>query len=246
MNSSNNQRHLPCRLDTLFEQLMESIGEKEDFFFIQVGAHDGVSFDPINKFINKHNWSGILIEPLPHYFKLLKKTYKNSDNLIFEQVAASSSSADSMDFYYLEKNINSEKELEDWVFGCASFDKEVAYQKNSVNPEQKFAKQCSVATTTVSNLVLKHNVSQIDLLQIDAEGHDFEVIKGVDYSKVCPKIIHYECNKLGAYRSACLDFLSNNGYRSYIPTEKPFGDLLAIHKDSEYLSISETILDKFQ
>ena len=54
-------------------KFVNEVGKKDDFFFIQVGANDGVMCDPIRQFIVKHSWGCILVEPVPDYFELLKK-----------------------------------------------------------------------------------------------------------------------------------------------------------------------------
>ena len=43
------------------------------FFFIQVGANDGITVDPIHKYIIEYHWNGILIEPQPGVFDQLKQ-----------------------------------------------------------------------------------------------------------------------------------------------------------------------------
>ena len=45
----------------------------DNFFFIEIGAHDGIYVDPIHRFIVKHKWKGILVEPIPYLFELLKR-----------------------------------------------------------------------------------------------------------------------------------------------------------------------------
>lgn len=37
--------------------------EKEDFSFIQVGANDGYTNDPIYKYVRLYDWTGVLVEP---------------------------------------------------------------------------------------------------------------------------------------------------------------------------------------
>ena len=59
-------------------KFVNEVGKKDDFFFIQVGANDGLMCDPIRQFIVKHSWGGILVEPVPDYFELLKKNYLES------------------------------------------------------------------------------------------------------------------------------------------------------------------------
>ena len=55
------------------------------FYFIQVGAHNGLKNDPINKYIRQNGWKGILIEPQKNIFNELKENYKEfSKNLILK------------------------------------------------------------------------------------------------------------------------------------------------------------------
>jgi hypothetical protein len=43
--------------------------------FIQIGASDGLRWDPFRRFIIGGNWQGLLVEPLPDVFALLKQNY---------------------------------------------------------------------------------------------------------------------------------------------------------------------------
>ena len=53
--------------------------------FIQVGANDGRYGDPLRKYIMKHPWHGILIEPQPDIYAKLCENYASvRDRLIFE------------------------------------------------------------------------------------------------------------------------------------------------------------------
>jgi hypothetical protein len=58
-----------------------------DFFFIQVGAHNGVSNDHLNDFIVKFGLRGILVEPQPHVFAELSRNYSYCPALKLENVA---------------------------------------------------------------------------------------------------------------------------------------------------------------
>ncbi len=52
--------------------LKEQLSRSEPFFFIQVGANDGVLDDPIRALILEYRLAGLLIEPLPDIFEKLK------------------------------------------------------------------------------------------------------------------------------------------------------------------------------
>ena len=40
--------------------------------FVQIGAHDGISFDGLYGFVTQHQCSGIVVEPLPDLFERLR------------------------------------------------------------------------------------------------------------------------------------------------------------------------------
>src|SRR5579862_10023534 len=55
--------------------------------FIQVGAFDGVSTDPLRKYIQTCGWRGVLIEPQPGPASQLKELYRGNDRLVIMQAA---------------------------------------------------------------------------------------------------------------------------------------------------------------
>lgn len=71
-----------------------------------------------------------------------------------------------------------------------------------------------VECTTLSNIVRQNNVTQIDLLTIDLEGHEYDVLNGyftTDLPK--PKIIITEFDTLGKQDHRALHLLIEHGYR---------------------------------
>jgi hypothetical protein len=55
--------------------------------FLQVGAADGVSNDPLHDSILKHRLRGVLVEPLPDQFQRLERAYSGVDGLHFVNCA---------------------------------------------------------------------------------------------------------------------------------------------------------------
>src|SRR5579862_6710692 len=55
--------------------------------FIQVGAFDGVSTDPLRKYIQTCGWRGVLIEPQPGPAAQLQQLYDENDRLSIVQAA---------------------------------------------------------------------------------------------------------------------------------------------------------------
>jgi FkbM family methyltransferase len=58
-----------------------------EFSFIQVGAFDGTTKDPLRKYIQACGWRGILIEPQPRPADELGKLYGGNDRLVILQAA---------------------------------------------------------------------------------------------------------------------------------------------------------------
>lgn len=175
-------------------------------FFIQVGANDGKMSDPLNKFIKRYNKkiTGIMIEPQKVEFERLKKMYKNY-NFKFENIAISSRNQ-KRKLYKVRKD----KLMHDWQRGIATLvpNKGPISIMNRKDVDYEF-----VDCITFKDLLKKHKVKSIDLLQIDVEGYDFEIIKLINFKDILPKIIHYENVHLkNKEREECNKYLHKRGY----------------------------------
>lgn len=170
--------------------------QKEGAFFIEVGANDGVSNDPIRDWVIKYKWQGILIEPVKKAFDKLIRNYDGIDGVSFENMAIDNSEVDSAILYVPKAS------------------KVASFNKN--HPPAKGKKEkVKVRVSTLNKLVDKYSISKIDLLNIDAEGYDFEVIKSIDFGKCRPSIIHYEHRHLGRDKEQCEQYLMQFGYNLY-------------------------------
>lgn len=199
-----------------------------DFFFIQIGACDGVSFDPIHHLIKKHNWKGILIEPIPHLFTELQKNYSGYEkNLTFLNVAVSNKNENIFmktvskeglsklpawskgvsAISTLDRNALGEKY---WVEGAGSTHHDISYADI-----EKYTKEVEVTGMTVSSLFERYvGTQKIDLLQIDAEGFDYEIIKQIDFENNSPMIIHFEYSNMTDHEKSEIEtILDKNNYK---------------------------------
>ncbi len=71
----------------------------------------------------------------------------------------------------------------------------------------------NVPCVTFDALCDKHGFDTVDLVQIDTEGHDFEVIKLIDLVRLAPRVLLYEHHHLGEQdRQACLAHLTAHGF----------------------------------
>lgn len=159
--------------------------ERKNLFFVQIGACDGKQSDPIHELIKSHPiWKGILIEPQRNEFLKLKQTYKYR-NFVFENLAIYNKNC-LKDLYKPRYNLIDK----DWKRGIGSLTPHKNFMKEYLK-DNSYEMEI-VKCITLKKLILKHKISQIDLLQIDAEGFDYEIIRQVMSSKIRPRIIHYE------------------------------------------------------
>ena len=97
-----------------------------DFRFIQIGANDGVSGDPIYRFIQEFDWTGILVEPQKEVFDTkLQILYGTNPKIHLENVAV----AEEYGHMTLYKVAFSNSR---WATGLASF-KNSHIEKHIVN-----------------------------------------------------------------------------------------------------------------
>ena len=156
---------------------------------IQIGSHIGNTCnDPIFNIVD-NNTKLILVEPVPYLFRQLKNNYNerfvNNENIFFINKAVSNFIGE------IEMTIPSEEndfsELPFW-----------ASQIASVNPDHAIGhissllvEKINVETTTLNEIVKEYNITQIDLLHTDTEGHDYTILMNYNF-EIKPKKIMFE------------------------------------------------------
>jgi FkbM family methyltransferase len=183
-----------------------------DAFFIQVGAHDGVVFDPLRRHVLASRWSGVLVEPVPDIFDRLRENYGDVPRLAFENAAIAERTG-SREFYYVPAS--EDDELPFWYDALGSFLKETLIRGSaSVIPDiANRVQSMEVRCMTFDMLCERHGVTHVDLVQIDTEGYDYEVIKMINLDRLQPKVIMFEHKLLDPIdRNECLDYLQAHGY----------------------------------
>tara|TARA_B110000503_G_scaffold114938_1_gene172925 strand:+ start:279 stop:1034 length:756 start_codon:yes stop_codon:yes gene_type:complete len=154
---------------------------------IQIGANDGLRFDILNQYIKKYKIKSILVEPIKKTFDDLVENYNNYNNVIFENVAISVNNQIS---HLYKINHSKEKKYRSEHFkGIMSFDKnhliKHGVKKNDIIKED-------VQSTSINNLIKKHNLDMVDLLFIDAEGYDVDIIEDFFKTSLLRPIIIFE------------------------------------------------------
>jgi FkbM family methyltransferase len=231
-----------------FQDFLEcyfSAASGPDFYFVQVGAHDGLSnaYDELRNHVIRFNLQGLLVEPQPGPFQALRENYTGQPGINFENAAVGLQ--DGMQQLYTIRDDVSLNFLT-YVNQAASFDRGLLrklltrHLQREATPEvirlfreaKRSVNECieavPVRTLTFETLLQKHSVRHIDLLQIDTEGFDYEVIKMANLEERRPTLVNYEHEHLrDRDRLECWRDLKSLGYRLFTHG----GDTCAYRRD---------------
>lgn len=188
--------------------------KRSDFFFIQIGAFDGRSGDPIFNFVRQFEWEGILVEPQKKYFEKLKSNYVGCDRLKFLKVAISDKRKTDI-LYTIDESESSD--LPEWAPQIASFSLDNVLKHRDAIPDiEERIREEQVECITFDDLLKEVGEKSVDLLQIDAEGYDYEIIKMIDFNKMRPSIIRFEHDHLSREdQDSVVSLLGKAGYRMF-------------------------------
>jgi len=174
--------------------------QSKDFFFVQIGANDGVMYDQIFQIVMKYDLPGILLEPIDDYYQKLKENYQNNSNVVIVRKALHPTQKKAI-IYRLKKD----HPFHEAYNGIASFnlnhllkwkDPRKTPQKWLIPNIDDYIILEEVECITFDTLLLDYGVKKIDLLQIDTEGFDFEILKMINFNRIKPSIVRYEVEHL--------------------------------------------------
>ncbi len=166
--------------------------------FFDIGSHMGTYSDLILKDFKK--CKVLMFEPQIDIFSKIKMKYKNRKNIKVYNCAISNKSA--LKTIYINRHdltsglsILNEKssnyiKLKAKLFGTTS--------------AGMILKKMKVKTKKLSEVMRLNNIKKIDLAKIDTEGHEYEVLKGIQ-------------NKIKKVSYILIEFRSDKIYLSYNP-----------------------------
>lgn len=182
--------------------------------FIEIGANDGEQEDHLHSMITSSRWQGVMVEPVPYVFERLRANYAGVAGVEFANVAITDRDG-SLPFYYLAPSEDYASEgLPQWYDGIGSFSREAVLDHARLirDIEQRMV-ETTVPCLTFESLCAEHELDRIDLLLIDTEGHDFEILKHIDFTQWHPTVVIYEHFHLSpGDRQECRSMLESAGY----------------------------------
>lgn len=160
--------------------------------FIQIGAGDGVSNDPIHPFVRQFGWQGLLVEPVKDVFERLRHNYRGVEGLTFVNCSIGATSGERT-FFRVRPPASASKALANRCERLGSFSRDVILaQSKRIRKIERYIVPERIPCVTMNELVCGHGMGSIDLLVTDAEGHDAEILESAGLDRLSPEIIHYE------------------------------------------------------
>ena len=212
----------PRHLNVLELAVRAHLPQEDRFFFIQIGANDGMRYDPMRDMVIRYHLAGLLVEPLKDMFEELRKNYASETRLLFENAAIGKEDGEQSIFRFA-----SNAPVEDWFHGWATFDKGRMRGVAAKRGLEAYIQEVRVPTLTFKSLITKYQIENVTLLVVDTEGFDLEIVKMAFEAEVFPKIVNFESKHLcpkDLYESRKL--LEHYAY-SFVDIS---GDTLAIRK----------------
>jgi FkbM family methyltransferase len=183
------------------------------FFFVQIGAYDGTSFDGIHELARRLGWRGLLVEPQPIAFRKLQEAYAGHEGVVLVNAAINDSCGERQ--LHLVADVHGQPlealgglasfsrfHVQDWLDGDG----------RRHNPDAAGIASETVRCVTFADLLA--DVDYVDLLHVDTEGYDLEVLRLFDLERYAPPIVRFEHVHLSrAEWDEAVRLLAGQGYR---------------------------------
>lgn len=168
--------------------------------FIDIGAHDGVSFSNSLFFERELGWRGVCVEPIPEVFAKLQKN---------RRCACIQACVDEKPGRVRFTRVTGYGEM---LSGISSkYDpKHLERIERTVASEGGCVEEIEVEAVAPADLLRSHSIDRVDLLNIDTEGNESAILHCWPFDLVKPRVILVE-NNYQDFRNR--DFLARHGYR---------------------------------
>jgi FkbM family methyltransferase len=165
--------------DKISDILLKS---KTQGFFVDIGAHDGISLSNSYFFELNRNYNGICFEPNPDVFQKLK------NNRRCECVnAAISEKTEIVKFLKCTGPI-------EMLSGISKYREEKHIERTNKDIENLGGEinEIEVQAINLNEILSEKKINEVDFLSLDIEGGEYNVLTAIDFRKLKVKIIAVE------------------------------------------------------
>ena len=189
------------------ELVWKYFNQKRDGIFVEVGANDPVAGSQ-SWLLEQNGWQGVLVEPQAALAGRLQLARPRSK--VFQVACSAPGSEGEADLV------------------LAAHDGNATLQPQRDSHGIRYVGVERVKVMTLNAVLQNAGLAQIDFLSLDVEGHEIEVMSGLDFAKYHPRLILIED---GVRDLAKHHFLRARGYKLvkrttlnnwYIPKNEPF------------------------
>jgi FkbM family methyltransferase len=192
-------------------------------FFVDVGAHDGISINNTLYFEETNGWSGINIEPIKDVYDKLLCNRPKSININCAVCDVDGKTEFLCNTGYTEM-----------LSGIKhTFD---ARHHRRLNYENQIyggtTKTITVPTKRLDTIFSENSISHVCYLSIDVEGAEFDVIKSINFDTVFIDVIGFENN----YNDTSIPIVQYLEEKGYIVLQRSDLDIFMIHTRSRFVT----------
>jgi FkbM family methyltransferase len=177
-------------------EVIKFYNNKENGFFIEIGASDGINLSNTYLLETHYKWKGICCEPIPNNFKNLVKNRPNS--ICYDEAVYNSSGLTVI--FDIANNF-------DLLSGISNH---IDCHKSAVDVNKE-----TIQVQTISLLDVLNNANAplfIEYMSLDTEGSEFEILKNFDFEKYTFGLIDVEHNYCEPRRTEIKNLLLSKGY----------------------------------
>ena len=205
--------------------MRELLQENPKPFVLQIGANDGIRADPVYSFITGLGLPALLVEPHPNVFGKLKFNYATFPNATLVNLAIAKTPGAITLYAPHEDSL----QLNPKLSGLCSLNSEQLRKSLQMMQVPSAVQEIEVPSETVEGLLRKYQIESIDVLQIDAEGYDWQILQQFDLKRMGINLINFEFFNLNDNeKSEVIRFLASHDYEM----TQVLGDVVARRKQS--------------
>jgi FkbM family methyltransferase len=173
-------------LEGLDVKLAEWFGDQRGGTFVEAGANDGIAQSNTLLLERSRDWRGLLVEPIP---ELAERCRRNRPEAIVEAVALIAD--DGVPAASVRMHFAGLMSVVEGAMGDPADDaRHVADGLARQGLTETY--EVDVPSATLSALLDRHGVSEVDLLVLDVEGSEADALAGLDLDRHRPRFICVE------------------------------------------------------